>query len=146
MNHLDYPNIEIWQERQQWFENEIEVAQGQGSYLLSEQACALTAEVQATFCSGAWAAVLILAATVVEAQLREEITDFKGNAKGLIDAAGGEPQLHWLRRRRNSLVHANPDKPALTVDQQWTERDELEREAREAVRLMLDALFMSPGT
>jgi hypothetical protein len=146
MKHLEHPELEVWQERQQWFENQIEATQGFGSYILSEQACALTAEVQATFCTGAWAAVLILTATVIEAQLREEVVDFKVSAKGLIDAAGGEEQLHWLRKRRNSLIHSNPDKPALTVDQQWAERDKLEQEAREAIGLMLNALFMSPGT
>jgi hypothetical protein len=37
------------------------------------------------------------------------------------------------------------EKPALTVEQQWTERDKLEKEAREAIELMFEAFFLSPG-
>ncbi len=146
MNHLEHPTIETWEARRLWFKREGEEAQGEGSYLVSEQACALIAEVQSTFCAGAWAAVIILAAAVIDAQLREtETIGFRGNTAQLINATGGEPALHQLRRRRNALVHVNADNPALTVDQQWTERERLEEEARSAVRLMFRTFFMSPG-
>jgi hypothetical protein len=119
--------------------------QGQGSYLLSEQACALLAEVQSVFCAGAWAAVKIIAMAVIDAQLREtEIPGFKGNTKELLDAAGANPALQQLRKDRNELVHLRESNPALTVDQQWMSREELEKEARDAVKLMLEAFFIGP--
>ena len=131
MEHLEHPSRELWDERHEWFEAIDARNQGEGAYLLSEQACALTADVEAAFCAGAWAGVIILAMAVVDASLREaERPGFKGNVKDLITAAGATPQLQTLRTRRNALVHVHPDRPALTVDQQWLDRKRLEAEAR----------------
>ena len=147
MDHIEHPSSEIWEQRRRWFEAVDEKAQGEGSYLVSEQACALTADVQATFCAGAWAGVIILSMAVVDAALREtEIPGFKGNTKKLLEAVNANPRLQVMRKRRNELVHVDEEKPALTVDQQWTERDKLEREARKAIELMFEAFFLSPGT
>lgn len=141
MDHLDCPSPEVWQERQQWVEELIFSYENKGgSYLLSEQACALTADVQSAFCAGAWVAVIVLAVAVVDAQLGVPAT------KNTIAELGFNPKLHKLRKRRNQLVHANIDSPAITVDQQWAERKELEAEAREAIELMFEAFFSDPGT
>lgn len=115
--------------------------------MVSEQACALTADVQAAFCAGAWVAVIVLAMAVVDASLREtEVPGFSGNTKELIRIAGASPQLQSLRVRRNAFVHLNPDHPAITVDQQWADRERLEQEARSAVTLMFEAFYLSPWT
>ena len=96
---------------------------GEGNYLVSEQALALMAEVQSTFCAGAWIAVIILAITVADAHLREtEAPGFAGNMKRLIETAGANPHLQQLRLRRNALIHLSPDNPTITVDQQWDSR------------------------
>jgi hypothetical protein len=135
MEHLDHPGEQIWEERRAWFERVAEEACGSGSYLLSEQACALIVEVQAVFCTGAWVSVVILAMAVVDAQLREtEEPGFDGNTARLVDAVRG----------RNALVHVDPDKPAITVDRQWSDRAILEQEARDAVLLMFRTFYMSP--
>jgi hypothetical protein len=85
MEHLDCPSHEVWEERRIWFESLNDEISGQGSYLVSEQACALIAEVQSVFCAGAWVAVIILATAVIDAQLREtEVPRFKGNLKELL--------------------------------------------------------------
>ena len=145
MEHLEYPERAIWESRRAWFEETLERHQGQGNYFVSEQACALVAEVQACFCTGAWVAVTMLSLSVVDAQLREtEVSGFKGNTKDLIDETGASPALQDLRKRRNTLVHVDADQPALTVDDQWSKRDELEREAREAVELMFATFFIGP--
>ena len=121
------------------------MARGDGSYLVSEQACALTADVQATFCAGAWAGVVVLAMAVVDAALREtEVPGFKGNTKELIQAADANPRLQAMRESRNALIHVDPENPALTVDQQWADRRKLEAEAREAVELMFEAFYIGP--
>lgn len=148
MDHLDCPPPELWEERQRWIENlAFSYENKAGSYDLSEQACALTAEVQSAFCAGAWGAVIIMALCVVEAQLKEwDVPGFKGNMKELLKLAGANPSLQKLRKRRNQLVHVNPEQPAITVDQQWADRNALETEAREAIELMFEALFSSPGT
>ncbi|GAI02166.1 unnamed protein product, partial [marine sediment metagenome] len=36
--------------------------------------------------------------------------------------------------------------PAITVDQQWGNRDDLEDEAKEAIKLMIEAFYSNPGT
>lgn len=147
MDHLECPTPSVWSARRIWFAQEEEGARGKGSYLVSEQACALLAELQSVFCAGAWVAVIVLAVAVVEAQLRDiEFSDFRGNLKQLLDAAGTDPDLQQLRARRNALVHCRPDAPGITVDDQWARRAELEDQAREAIRLALAAFYMSPGT
>jgi glycine/serine hydroxymethyltransferase len=148
VDHLEAPSPELWNKRKLWFESiEKQNRNPLGSYILSEQACALTAEVQATFCAGAWAGTIILVMAVVDASLREvEVPGFKGDSKKLIQEAKANPKLQILRKRRNALVHINSDQPALTVDQQWSDRDKLELEAREAVKLMFEAFYMTPGT
>ena len=145
MQHLDCPSRETWEQRRRWFEGVEDVARGESAYLVSEQACALSADVQATVCAGAWGAVIILAMAVVDAALREtELPGFRANTKDLLDAVGTNPELQHLRKRRNDLVHVDPNKPALTVDQQWTNRRELERQARRAVELMFEAFYIGP--
>jgi hypothetical protein len=145
VDHLEHPTREVWEQRRTWFERVDESARGEAGYLVSEQACALTAEVQAAFCAGAWGAVIILVMTVVDSALREtEVPGFTGNTKNLLDAAGANPELQALRKRRNALVHVDPDRPGITVDDQWLKRDELEHEARRAVELMFEAFYIGP--
>ena len=147
MEHLDHPTYELWESRRYWFEERNNELSEQGSFLVSEQACALIAEVQSVFCAGAWLAVIIIVMAVVDAQLREcETSEFKGNTKKLLEAAQANPELQKLRKRRNEIIHLNPDLPAIDVDTQWAGRKELEKDARKAVKLMFEAFYMSPGT
>ena len=146
MDHLECPTNQIWEARRNWFEMLNDEISGEGSYLVSEQACALIAEVQSVFCTGAWIAVIILAIAVIDAQLREtEMPDFKGSTKQLLDRINANDDLHALRIRRNAIVHVDADRPAITVDQQWSNRHQLELEARKAVRIMLVTFYLSPG-
>ena len=145
MEHLNCPSPTIWNERREWFEGINEEMQGEGGYLVSEQACALLADVQSAFCAGSWVGVIILSMVVVDAQLREtELPGFRGNTKRLLDEAGANPRLQDLRGRRNQLVHLDKADPAITVDQQWADRAKLEEEAKEAVRLMFEAFYIGP--
>jgi len=147
MNWLEMPSLELWETRQQWFDELGESIQGEGSYLVSDQACALIGEVQTCFCAGAWIAVIVLAVSVIDAQLREtELPDFKGNTKELFNIIQTNPELHNLRKRRNAIVHIDLENPAINVDQQWANQIELEKEARQAVKLMFEAFYMNPGT
>lgn len=147
MEHLELPSESTWDERRDWFEGQISEYQGQGSYLLSEQACALMMEVQSCYCAGAWVAVVVLAYTVIDAQLLEtQAPDFEGNSAQLLRHLNFGDEYQQLRLRRNRIVHLRCDQPAITVDQQWGSRQELEAEARAAVKLMLAAFFDAPGT
>lgn len=145
MIHLEHPSAHLWEERRNWFESVEEQSRVGPGYLVSEQACALAAEVQSIFCAGAWIGVIVLAMAVIDAALREsELPGFQGNTYQLVEAAGADPKIQDLRRLRNALVHVDPDSPAITVDQQWDSRDRLERRAREAVELMFGAFYLTP--
>jgi len=71
MEQLERPDAATWDERRLWFEEkEAAFARG-GAETLSEQACALMIDLQATFCAGVWSAVVILAAAIVDLQAGE---------------------------------------------------------------------------
>ena len=136
MEHLDPPAPELWDERRLWFEAEQARLAEAGASRVSEQAAALMVDLQAVFCAGAWAAALLLAASVVEAQLR-------GGKGGGVDWRG-DRDLAWLRRRRNALIHETPSGPGLTIEDHWTRRDQWEAAARRACRLAMAVLYDRP--
>lgn len=133
MEQLDHPDLETWEERRRWFEA-LDHAHGRrgAASTLSEQGCALMIDLQATFCAGAWAATVILAAVIVDSQAR-----FSAQDPALRD------DLDWLRRVRNALLHENPNAPVFTLEDQWTRRREWERDAKHAVAVAMAALY--PG-
>lgn len=83
---------------------------------------------------------------VVDSQLREFTPGFMGSTKRLLMDAQVNPKLQQLRERRNAIIHLDAESPAITVDQQWTNRKELEQEAKQAVELMFEAFYSDPGT
>ncbi len=139
MEQLERPDETLWDERRLWFE-ECEAARGRaGAPSPSEQACALMIDLQAAFCAGAWSAVIVLAAAIVDAQA-------PAGADRRADVPGVEHKtLRWLRGLRNRLVHEDPANPAITIEDHWLNRDAWERWARRAVEAALDALYPAPG-
>lgn len=147
VENLERPSDITWSDRRDWFEDQITEHQGNGSYLLSEQACALMMEVQTCYCAGAWIAVVVLAYTVIDAQLLEtQAPGFEGNSAQLLRHLDFSDEYQQLRLRRNRIVHLRCDQPAITVDLQRDSRKKLEAEAQAAVKLMLAAFFDAPGT
>lgn len=147
MDHLDCPDDATWSQRRVWFEAQFDVDARGGGYVLSEQALGLLIDLQATFCAGAWSAVVVLATAIIDAHLREaELPEnFRGGLKAAFEGRQNSDELEWLRVRRNRLVHFAPEHgPAVTVDAQWSDRDELEQEARRAILLVAAALFANP--
>lgn len=132
MEQLDPPDVVEWDERRIWFERLEEERARHGAGQLSEQACALMIELQTVFCAGAWAAAIVLAATIADSQMiwaREDVP------QSLRD------ELSWLRQARNALLHENPREPALTVEDQWMHRKRWERQARRAVEAAVASLY-----
>jgi len=134
MEHLDPPDPLIWDERRLWFEER------QHAYGLagtrgrpSEQATALLIDLQAAFCVGAWPTVVILAGAIVEMQAEETKERRPAPARDLV----------WLRGLRNALLHEDRGKPVLTVEDQWTGRQEWERHARRAVEIVFRVSYGS---
>ncbi len=136
MEQLEFPDPLEWDERRLWFERLERERSIKGTSKLSEQACALMIDLQTVFCAGAWAATIILAATIAEGQAlwtREEL-----------DPALRE-ELAWLRQLRNALLHEDPVSPILTVEEQWMNRKHWEREARRAVEVAVIAIYAAGG-
>ncbi len=131
MEQLEYPDLETWEERRRWFEAlESERAQGGAASRLSEQACALMVDLQATYCAGAFAATIILAAIVVDSQGR--LTQ---------PPPGLGKDLGWLRLTRNALVHEDEQGPAISIEDQWMNRRAWERDAKRAIAVAFAALY-----
>ena len=134
MEQLDPPDPLLWDERRLWFEARQQVQARHGGRRFSEQATALTVELQACFCAGAWVASVILAAVIVESQ---------AEATGRHDAVPAE-ELVWLRGLRNALLHEDRREPLLTVEDHWTARPDWEKAARRAVSLVFLSLYPGP--
>ncbi len=130
MEQLDLPSDEVWSERRFWFED-LEAAAGRsGAPSPSEQACALMIDLQSSYCAGAFSAVVILAAAIVEAQLLEPPEEREARKA-----------RRWLQDLRNKLVHEDTDSPAITVEDHWLRRSEWEAAARRAILLAFAALY-----
>jgi len=140
VEHLEAPDDTLWQTRRDWFEERQADFAKAGVSRLSEQACALMIDLQAVFCTGAWAAAVILAATIVESQSRES-----GHRLG-VDLPGIErKELVWLHRLRNRLLHEQTGDPVLTIEDQWGRRDVWEGRARRALEVAFAALYAPLG-
>lgn len=146
MDYLDFPQEALWESRRDWFESLTEAEENKScGYSVSDQACALMADAQVAFCSGAWVSVIILCFTVIDAQLREtEVPGFKGNSKELLCTLGFDDRFQALRIRRNQLIHIDEENPGVSIDQLWSSQNELELEARTAVELMIEAFYANP--
>ncbi len=131
MEHLERPAELDWDERRLWFEEQEAVHSRDGVAELSEQACALMIDLQAAFCAGAWTAVVILAAAIVDAQSFH--AGFPGH--------GAPEERSWLRGLRNALLHEDRKNPVITVEDQWSRRADWEKAARRAVALAFDVLY-----
>jgi hypothetical protein len=133
MEHLDRPDEVTWDERRLWFEEtEGRYAAG-GAEAPGEQTVALMLDLQAAYCAGAWAAVVIVAAAIVDSQGRETFL------------ALDKKERDWLRRLRNSLAHLRDTGPGITMQDQWTGRHRWEKKARRAVELAFAALYRAPA-
>ena len=135
---LAAPSQRLWQERQAWFQRRLDDGLGDGDAAIGAQAEALLIDLQLSFCAGAWAAAIILAQTVLDADLADR--ELAGEETGIVlnDIRFGRDYV-WLRNRRNDLVHEE-GRTALTVRDQIQDRQHLEAEARRAVELLFKAL------
>lgn len=132
MEHLDPPDPLVWDERRLWFEERQQAHARAGTRgRLSEQATALLLDLQAAFCAGAWATVVILAGAIVEMQAEASKQRRAADAR----------ELAWLRGLRNSLLHEDRGKPVLTVEDQWTGRSQWERHARRAIEVVFSVSY-----
>jgi hypothetical protein len=95
MRGLGPPTEELWRSRNDWFWQAHDVNAGPQPLDLDPRTAALLAELELLFCVGAWASVVIIGWTLVEAAQRRTARDDTVPA----------PDIDWLREQRNALVH-----------------------------------------
>jgi len=133
MRTLSPPDPKLWQARAEWFWRAHDLNAGPHALDPGPRAGVLLAELEALFCVGAWASVVIVAWALVEAEQR---------ALALAFARRGaeprpEPDVDWLRERRNALVHIAAD----GTDDDMPDEDALEEMAQGAVRVAFKTMF-----
>ncbi len=135
MDQTEHPDLDLWQARQDWFESLDRDYSRRGAPAPSEQACALMVDLQAVFCVGAWAAVIVLAAAIIECQSRHVAGRPDCQLPGV-----STKDRKWLYHLRNQLVHERQGEPILTMKDQWMHRPDWEQRARRAVEMAFQSL------
>lgn len=145
MSSHEPPVPELWLDRYEWLRATEERAQHTlGSYLLSSQGAFVSYDLEIAFCAGAWVSVIILAHAAIDATIRDtESGDYRANSKVVF---AGDPDLEWLRKRRNSLVHVREDYDPSDFDTMDGFHATLEEDARRAINLVFRTIFANPGT
>jgi len=88
--------------------------------------------------------VIILAHAVIDGTIRDtESGDYRSSSKTIFD---GDPDLEWLRKRRNSLVHVREDYDPSEFDAMDGYPMSLEDDARRAMILVFRTFYANPGT
>jgi hypothetical protein len=147
MDQVEYPDSAVWEARRAWFDQQFDIEQRGGGYIIGEHATALLVDLQSIFCVGAFVSSIILSCTIVDAHLREaELdADFDGGIQAAFANSAFAADLQWLRRERNALVHFKPSKgPKLIVDDHYSSRSDHEVDARRAISLVASVLFEHP--
>jgi hypothetical protein len=143
--NMDYLPIDIWQQRRDWIDNELENAET-GVHDCCDHAVALFMDMAIAYCAGAWISVIVMSISVIDAHLRgcEAMNDKIGTAKLLNDYYTGD-NINWLRQLRNSYVHFNTDNPVLEMNAFYENQEQMGKDATTAMRMTIKALFQNPG-
>jgi len=133
---VERPDELTWDSRRDWLAAREEALSKEGvSGRLSEQATALMVELERAFCAGAWAAVIVLAGAIVDAQA------FHAGFPADLE----REERDWLRRQRNALLHENRQHPAITLEDLWLREPEWAKAAKRAANLALVLLYKGAG-
>ena len=138
---LTPPRPRGWTQRADWLatqqrQRSIDLAQCHGP-----QAAAMIAEMARAYCAGAYAAVIVLAQAVLDAEMAARVatTDLP-----LLDR-----NYTWLRQYRNKLAHGVNDDGeinlTLSIDAVGEDQPAMDRDARRAIILVFEAVFDPPG-
>jgi hypothetical protein len=133
MRTLSPPDPKLWQSRAEWFWRAHDLNAGPRALDPEPRVALLLAELETLFCAGAWAAAVIVAWALVEAEQRAAARALAARS----EEARPEPDADWLREQRNALVHAPPDHGP----DELPDEAALEAMAQGAVRVAFKTLF-----
>lgn len=147
MDLFDFPSTETWKERSHLIASMLQDAERWPSYLMSDHATALFMDMQKAYCAGAWLSVIIMSISVIDAHLRdtEAMNPSLGTAMLLKEYYRG-PRIDWLRKLRNTYVHADFENPVFGMNYWFDNQKTLEDDATIAMQMTVNALFQSGGT
>ena len=147
MAYAEHVSEELWNSRYNWLRKTEEAEiDPRGSYLLSAQGTFMTYDLEIAFCAGAWVSVILLGHAAIDSTIRDtDSGDYKSNSKITF---GGDADLEWLRKKRNTLVHVSetsimPESELHNLDKY---HDALEADAKRAIQLVFRAIYANPGT
>lgn len=141
MNNID---IEIWQQRQVWIDEELEQAE-RGGHIISEYVLALFMDMSLAYCAGAWVSVIIMSVTIMDAHFREETLDNNTRMAKLLRDNYEGGNIDWLRKLRNKYVHHNIDNQIINAENCYClQGKEIEQDAITAIKMVIKALFQNP--
>lgn len=147
MDHLEVPQRDVWDVRRVWFEDLFDIERRGGAYILGEQATGLLVDLQSIYCVGAFISVMIISCTIIDCHLREAELDasFEGGIQAAFRFSRYGTELDWLRKRRNELVHYQSTQPLpISINDQWSKRENHETDAKRAIELVANVLLENP--
>ena len=113
--------------------------------MISDHAASLLSELQVLFCVGAWNSIIIISLSVIDSQVRDvDDPDFKGNTKELIERNNLNPEIDWLRKKRNKIVQINKGNPELNLNDYLDKKQQLENDAKKIIELVCEVFFLNP--
>ena len=138
---LKYQKPTVFIKRKEWLQKMLDACLEQDDSDISDlnlhpQASGLLLESMNAFCSARWLTVIILSQAILDAALLQS-ENLDGTALNNIKTGR---DFVWLRNRRNNLLHADCFYPAITIHSFEVDNLSMERDARKAMKLVLNGL------
>lgn len=139
-----YPNEHTWNSRLHKFRLFEGNAVGDHPQSSHPQKEALLAEMERTFCAGAWVATMLLAWSIIDIQLSFFGHPKKGSARSdELSTYINFDELEVLRNFRNAVLHRSPEQPAVICNIEMVFHSQnLRDKAIWAVNLALKTAFI----
>lgn len=151
MEDFDYlpagpPDQHTWEYRRRKFDAFWMSCINEKGSITNDHVDGLKLELERCFCSGAWVAVILLAAAIAEVQLSYLDKWKKNEAVIFLESLRISEDWEWLRNRRNKLIHGANKRSAnrLSVEEYRRQRDDLQLDAQKALRVALLVALNNP--
>lgn len=129
------PSHEEWMERRNTFTGfGLKLYNNLGHGKLPEKFRVFERELERSYCSGAHLSCIVFADTIVG--IFKEAANAEGRKQLVLQLAYLEPEIQWLRARRNDLMHFSRCPVPLDLQQYMTGRAELAGDARQACAIV----------
>jgi hypothetical protein len=148
-SHLDWhpgsrPTPDQWEARREIYAGIWGRVVGDAHSSNHGHVASLEKELERVFAAGAWVAAIVFACAVVEGFLSYHDIPRSEEHKELLVRHNLLEGWTWLRKRRNTLVHLDPESPGLSTIEYRNKRDQLQQDAERAIHVAL-SVFVLPS-